>query len=330
MDVLADLLDGARARGGDFNQMSLNPPWSLRIADGAALALATMLTGEAWVRADGEVPIEMHPGDVAVICGSAPYTLAGDPVTPPQLLIHDGGRCEPLVEEAAEQTGSLGVRSHGAAPEGSAVVVSGTYQLSTDVGRRLLAALPRVLVVPAAQVSAPLMQLMVAEISRDEPGQQVILDRWLDLALITTLRAWFARPDSHPPGWYSAQSDPAVGAALRLLHADPAHSWTIDGLAGRVGMSRAGLARRFAALVGEPPMAYLTEWRIVLAADRLRRSNDTIESIASRVGYANAFALSVAFKRLRGVSPADYRRARLQQTPDAAEGSRVSAGRADV
>jgi transcriptional regulator GlxA family with amidase domain len=166
-----------------------------------------------------------------------------------------------------------------------------------------------VLVVPAADVAGSVMDMVLGEIQRDEPGQQSVLDRWLDLALITTLRAWFARPESQAPGWYQAQSDPVAGLALRLIHENPAHPWSVTELADRVGVSRASLARRFTALVGEAPMTYLTGWRIALAADLLRATRDTVETIAHRVGYANAFALSVAFKRVRGTTPTAHRRA---------------------
>ena len=131
--------------------------------------------------------------------------------------------------------------------------------------------------------------------------------RLLDLALITTLRAWFARPEAQAPGWYRPQSDAVVGSALRLLHGSPARPWTVAGLAAEAGASRATLARRFTELVGEPPMSYLAGWRIALAADLLRDTDATVGSVARQVGYANAFALSVAFKRLRGVSPSRHR-----------------------
>jgi AraC-like DNA-binding protein len=101
--------------------------------------------------------------------------------------------------------------------------------------------------------------------------------------------------------------DPVVAEALGLIHDDPARPWTVASLAAKAGVSRATLARRFAARVGEPPMAYLAQWRIALAADLLRQSDGTVSSIARRVGYANVFALSVAFKRLRGVTPSEYR-----------------------
>ncbi|ONI67903.1 AraC family transcriptional regulator [Kribbella sp. ALI-6-A] len=309
MDVLDDLLAGTRARGGVFNLTVLDPPWGLHIVDEAPLALATLVRGSAWILRDGSEPVRLNERDVAVLRGPEPYVVADTPQTEPQLRIHPGGVCEPLPGAPIDYSARLGVRTHGGRPDGEAMVVSGTYQLEGDVSRRLLTALPPVLVVPAEDVTGPVMEMVLGEIQRDEPGQQSVLDRWLDLALITTLRAWFARPESHAPGWYQAQADPVVGLALRLMHEDPAHAWSVVELANRTGVSRASLARRFTALVGEAPMAYLTGWRITLAADLLRETNHTVESIARRVGYANAFALSVAFKRLRGTNPTAHRRA---------------------
>jgi transcriptional regulator GlxA family with amidase domain len=142
---------------------------------------------------------------------------------------------------------------------------------------------------------------------------QMVLDRLLDLMLVSALRSWFDNPDTEAPAWCRALDDPVVGAALRLLHDTPAHSWTVADLATKVGVSRAALARWFTALVGEPPMAYLMSWRIDLAADLLRKTDHTVGTIARKVGYANAFALSVAFKRLRGTRPSDHRSPRPAQ-----------------
>jgi AraC-like DNA-binding protein len=312
MDVLDDLLAGTRARGGVFNLTIMDTPWALDIRDGAQLALATLVRGSAWIVRAGIEPTRMETGDVAIFNGPEPYVVADDPATAPQLRIHPGGICEPLPGAPVDYSARLGVRTYGGRLDGDAMLVSGTYLLEGDVSRRLLTALPSVLVVPADAVAGHVMSMVLGEIQRDEPGQQSVLDRWLDLALITTLRAWFARPESHAPGWYQAQSDPVVGLALRLLHEDPAYPWSVVELADRTGVSRASLARRFSALVGEAPMAYLTGWRIALAADMLRETTDTVEAIARRVGYANAFALSVAFKRLRGTSPTAHRRTTLQ------------------
>jgi AraC-like DNA-binding protein len=129
----------------------------------------------------------------------------------------------------------------------------------------------------------------------------------LDLLLIAVLRAWFPRPDGHAPGWYRAHADPVVGHALRLMHHNPAHPWTLAELAREVGISRAALARRFHKLVGEPPMTFLAGWRIALAGDLLLEPGATLASVAHQVGYGSAFALSSAFKRVRGMSPQQYR-----------------------
>jgi AraC-like DNA-binding protein len=141
---------------------------------------------------------------------------------------------------------------------------------------------------------------------KDEPAQAVVLDRLLDLVLITVLRAWFAREEAETPPWYRAHGDPVVGAALRMIYNDPANPWTVATLADATGVSRATLARRFTELVGESPMSFLTDWRLALAADLLREPEATVGSVARKVGYGSSFALSAAFKRVRGVSPRDH------------------------
>ncbi|MFI6300047.1 AraC family transcriptional regulator [Nonomuraea sp. NPDC050790] len=307
MDPLADLLDGVRARSAAFCQAILEPPWSLRIADGAMLALATALRGHAWIVPDGGEPVLMRTGDVAIVKGPAPYTIGDDPATAPDIIVCPGNRLTTMDGVDVTDELRLGPRTSGLTRDGSAIVASGTYQVSGEVGDRLLNALPAVVLVPRASTPSPVMELLAQEVNGEGPGQQVVLDRLLDLALIATLRAWFARPEAKAPGWYQAQSDPLIGPALKLIHGDPARPWTVALLAEKVGASRAAFARRFASLVGEPPMAYLTGWRITLAADLLRSSDITIDSVARHVGYANAFALSVAFKRVRGLSPSRHR-----------------------
>ncbi|GAB2972175.1 AraC family transcriptional regulator [Actinotalea caeni] len=307
MDPLTDLLDGVRARTAAFCQAVLEPPWGLRIADGAALAFATVLRGHAWVVPDDGEPRRLEVGDVAVVKGPDHYTVADSPGTVPDIVVHEGNRLAAVDGTDLTAALRLGPRTSGRTPDGSAVLASGTYQVTSDVTGKLLDALPPVLVVPAAEVQGPVMRLLLEEVDRDGPGQQVVLDRLLDIALVATLRAWFARSEAGAPGWYGAFNDPVAGPALRALHDDPAHPWTVASLAAHVGCSRAALARRFTAAVGETPMAYLTAWRIALAADLLRSTDRTIESIAREVGYSNAFALSVAFKRLRGLSPKQFR-----------------------
>ncbi|MFC7741314.1 cupin domain-containing protein [Nocardiopsis composta] len=197
--MLDDLLSGTRARGGVFNLTILDPPWGFDIVDGAPLALATLLSGSGWVMRPGEAPVRMGERDVAVLSGSEPYVVADSPGSRPNLRIHPGGVCEPLPGAPADHSTRLGTRTHGGRPDGRVRVVSGSYPFVGDVGRRLLGALRPTVVVPAAEVG-PVMDLALDEIRRDRLGQQSVLDRWLDLALITTVRAWFDRQQEHAPG----------------------------------------------------------------------------------------------------------------------------------
>ncbi|ONI90121.1 AraC family transcriptional regulator [Actinosynnema sp. ALI-1.44] len=296
MDAVSELLADVHAHGAVFQQAIIRPPWALRMSSGAPLTLAMPLRGHAWIVADELEPVRIERGDVAVVRGDVPYTVADDPATTPTRVITSEDYC---VNDTC-----------GTPAADASVLVSGAFERRGDLSERLLRSLPAVLVVPVADSPYPSVETVVAEISRDRPGQQLVLDRLLDLMLVSALRSWFDAPDTDAPAWCRALDDPLLGLALRLLHDNPAHAWTVADLAAKVGVSRAGLARRFTALVGESPMAYLTGWRITLAADLLRTTDHTVATIARKVGYANAFALSVAFKRLRGARPSDYRNER--------------------
>lgn len=307
MDALAALLSGPRAHNAFLLRSVLDPPWSLRIADEAPLTVVTMLAGEAWLLRDGEADLRLDGGDVAIVRGPDPYTVADSPATAPQVVIHPGQRCTTIDGEELYQAMDLGVRTWGNSRTGATRMLTGTYHLDSEVSRRLLDALPVVVHLGRSDWESPLIPLLADEVGRDRPGQEVILDRLLDLLLMSAVRAWLEKAEAEAPGWFRAEQDPAVSAALRMLHNDPAHSWTVAELAAGAGLSRAALARRFAHTVGEPPMTYLTNWRLTLAADLLREPGLTIAAIARRVGYASPFALSAAFKRVRGVSPRQHR-----------------------
>ena len=310
MDAVAGLLDGPRARGAFLLRSSMNPPWSLLIRDEAPLCVVAVVRGEAWIAFaggagdNGREATRLVAGDVAVIRGPDHYVVADRPDREPMMHILPGERCVAPDGTEVKPMSDLGVRLWGNAPDGETQLVTGTYLLEGEVSGRLLRALPPLL---SSRLDSPLVGLLADEIVKDAPGQEAVLDRLLDLVLIATLREWFAREDA--PGWYRAYEDPVVGPALRMLHHEPARSWTVAELARAVGVSRAALARRFNELVGEPPMAFLTGWRIALAADLLREPGTTIGAIAEQVGYGSPFALSTAFKRVRGVSPAQYRAA---------------------
>ncbi|MFE4414460.1 AraC family transcriptional regulator [Streptomyces sp. NPDC056821] len=304
MDAVTGLLEGPRARGAFLLKSVFNPPWALRIEDRAPISVVTMVHGEAWVRPDRAEPVRLRPGDVAVMRGPDPYVVSDALDTAVQITVGPDQRCNTPAGEDVTETMALGMRTWGdALGEGSAVMLSGTYLAPSEIGRRLLSTLPAAVVRPAGEGNDPLIGLLAEEMARNEPGQELVLDRLLDLLLVNVLRGWLADPDSRALAWHRAQSDPVVGPALRLLHDNPAHSWTVESIARKVGVSRAQLARRFTAVVGEPPMAYLADWRLTLAADLLREPDTTVAMVARQVGYSSGSA----FKRVRGLSPQEYR-----------------------
>ncbi|MGV9455144.1 AraC family transcriptional regulator [Streptomyces sp. NPDC003635] len=307
MDALAGLLEGPRARGAFMIRACFDPPWAVRVEDRAPLTVMLMVRGEAWIMPERGERVRLRPGDLAIARGLDPYTCADEPETPPQAVILPGAECSYPDGRPLNGSMDLGVRAWGDRLDGSAVMLIGTYLWQGEVSGRLLDALPPLVSLPADVWDCPLTPYLMEEIVRDEPGQEVVLDRLLDLLVIAALRAWFSRPEAEAPGWYRALADPVVGRVLRLVQDDPAHPWTVAALAAKAGVSRAALARRFTELVGEPPMTYLTGWRLTLAADALRETEDTLDAIARRVGYGSAFALSSAFKRVYGVSPQEHR-----------------------
>lgn len=338
MDTLTSLLHGVQADGAIFGRSVMSPPWSVRFEDRTPLTLVAMLHGEGCLLPDGHAPVRLGHGDVAIVKGPAPFTIADDPATrtPPLYVVHGPDHCTTADGEDLDDDIWLGVRTCGEALDGPAALLTGSYRVDGRVSERLVSALPRVLVVPDEGELRPVMDLTVAEIERDDPGQQAVLDRLLDLLLLSTLREWFKRPEACPPGWYRALGDPVVGRALRLLHEEPARPWTVAALAAETAVSRATFARRFTELVGEPPMSYLTGWRLSLAADLLQRTDAKVEAVARQVGYESGFGMSVAFKRVYGTRPSDHRKVAvagvsvLEPTPGARAGRGVAPGHAGL
>jgi AraC-like DNA-binding protein len=313
MDAFSDLIRGVRAQGSLFGSSTLSPPWALHFVDGAPLTLCTVIGGEGWIVPEHGPAEMLRSGETIVVRGPGTFTFV-DAI---------GTRAEPIAcgEDCAtpDQGGTrhrLGWHDPGAdgaedagAGRGATTLIVGAYPVRGEISRRLLDALPVVLRVGAGGTSDAVQHHLAAEVAVDAPGQQVVLDRLLDWMLVCTLRDWFDRPGGEPPAWWAAQRDPVVGDALRLLHAEPESPWTVGTLAVRTGVSRSTLAKRFADLVGEPPLTYLTRWRMTLAADLLtEREAATVAEIARNVGYSDPFAFSAAFKRTRGVSPSTFRR----------------------
>ena len=302
------LLDGVRARGAFVLRMAMDPPWSMSIRDGAPLTVICQTGGRAVIVGDETAPVWLGPGDVALTRGTEHYLFADAPDTVPSVVIHPGQRCTTTAGEDLRFEMSLGVRTWGNSPDGASRSVICAYEGRSEVSSRLLEALPSVLVVRAGEWDTPLVDLLALEAGCDGPGQETYLDRLLDVLLIAVLRTWFDR-EGHAPTWWYAERDPVVGPALKLIYNHPERPWTVANLAAAVGCSRALFARRFAERVGEPPIAFLTGWRLALAADLLRSTRATVAAVAAQVGYATPFALSSAFKRAYGVSPNAHRAA---------------------
>ncbi len=236
---------------------------------------------------------------VVLIRGPAPYALADSAQTPRDIRILPGQVCVDPHGRILAADMELGVRTWGnTRADDATVMLIGTYQHETSVGSLLLSKLPPELVI--RDLEPALIGLFAEEIVSDEPGQAAVIDRLIDLLVVRCVRTVLARSAG-------TSGDVLVGRALRTIEEHPDHPWTVESLATHVGLSRAALARRFVLQMGEPPLTYLTRWRLALAADLLISTDHTLAAIASKVGYANAFALSAAFKRVHGESPRGYR-----------------------
>lgn len=315
IDVLADLLGGVRAHGAVLYRAAMARGWSIRIADGAPLMLVAVLEGGMWVvpgsgDPDASPAVPVGTGDIVIVSLPSPYVVTDDPALPPQLIALPDDRY--VTPDGVDVTDSLRSGTHTAAlgdddGSGATVVVHGTYQGVGDITHRLLTVLPDVLVVGAVELPPWLLERLADEVPHEAPGQQVVLDRLLDLCLVVALRSWLERPDSPAPDWYRAHADPVIGPAMRLIHEQPAYPWTVGALATAAGVSRSWFSRRFTEVLGRTPINYLTQWRMTIAADRLRRSDATVAAVALDVGYADPFAFSTAFKRAFGQSPQEFR-----------------------
>jgi AraC-like DNA-binding protein len=307
MDNLGGLLDAPRARGAFALRAVMSPPWSLRDLADSPLTLIAGVEGNLWVVPDDTDSFEIRPGDIAVIRTPVRYNIADSQDAIPQVIIHPGQQCCDLEGNSLHDAMMHGVRTWGNDAQGKTLFLIGAYEHLSDISDRLLRALPPVILLTHNDWQSPLVGLLCDEVIKDEPGQAAILDRLLDLLVTAVLKAWFAQRDSNHPEWWRYQGDRIVECALQIMHDNPAHPWTLQKLSQEVGASRASLARRFQDLVGEAPMTFLKNWRMALAADLLCQPNETVSSVAEKVGYATPFSFSAAFKRVRGISPNKHR-----------------------
>jgi AraC-like DNA-binding protein len=327
VDPLTQFLTGPRARAAFTLRVVMDPPFAIDVRDEAALTVIVPVRGAAWIIPDHTAPHLLSAGQAATVRGSGPYRVADTVEREPTVVIDPGQTCRTLAGERLETTMAHGVRTWGNSAEGATVLLIGTYPSAAAVGALVTSALPPVAVFTEEETDAGLRALLERELTDPGLGHESALDRILDLLLLHLVRAWAHRPATRQASWVTGTGDPVVARALTLLHEDPAAPWTVAELARRVHVSRATLAARFRTAVGQPPMAYLTGWRLALAADRLAETTATTATIAAEVGYSSAFTFSTAFTRAYGQSPTAYRRARSSGHAPGPPGNRAAVTR---
>ncbi|MCF3134665.1 AraC family transcriptional regulator [Streptomyces olivochromogenes] len=307
MDVLSDVVAAMRTGRPHSARRDKYAPWGLRFAAADEAGFHVVLRGSAWlIPAEGE-PVALAPGDVVFLAHGHGHALASGLDVPLRevRLLPDG-----TWNESPPSGPTAGPSS--CCPD--TVTLCGTYRLDRSRARRLLAELPEVVHLPARvgthRSLRAAVELLGMELEENQPGTDAIVTSLLDTLLLYILRAWWQseREAGRPRGWAAALADPAVSAALRAIHGDPTHPWTVEELGATGGLSRAAFARRFAALVGEPPLTYLTWWRMTTAGRLLRHDDLSLRQVAERTGYTSEFAFAKAFKREYGVAPGRYRR----------------------
>ncbi|MEU1998361.1 AraC family transcriptional regulator [Nocardia gamkensis] len=306
MDPLSKLLGGIRAEGAVLTTAVLEAPWSIRFADEAPLIMVTVLRGAGTLLLPGGLERRITMGDTAIVRGPQPFVLVdhADTVGLPHeeyevACLAPDVKCDPALDRKPCEND----------PAGATALIVGAYRASGRRHERLLRALPPVLVVADDVEVCAWMESIAVDASRRPAGAQAMMDRLLDWALVCTLRDWFEELDADAPGWYRGPADPVVGPALEAMHGKPSAGWTVASLAAEAGVSRALFARRFSEVMGQSPLAYLTECRMDEAEELLADRSLTMAQVAKAVGYADAFGFSAAFKRLRGIRPTDFRAA---------------------
>lgn len=281
--------------------------WSIDVDDDAALSVLVMLSGSAVLSRAG-ASVTLEPGDVVLLPRGEAYVVADAIGSPPLVRILPGQVCSATDGSDLTLRYHRGVRTWGNATDGETTMLIGAYETAGAAGAATLASLPPIARVPAGRAPARVVDLLALELGEEGVGQQTIIDRLLDVLVVTTVRAFLDAEPAAATGWLAAGGDLVVAEALRLLHSAPEDPWTVESLARRVLVSRATLSARFRERVGLAPIAYLSRWRLSLACDLLD-AGASVTSVAERLGYASPFSFSAAFKRQHGVSPSGYRKA---------------------
>jgi len=299
-DVLTQVLDALRLQSRLFCRSELTASWTLTYPAGDFAHFHLVERGTAWIHLDGlPGPLRLDPGDMALVPHGNGHSLS-DGHGAPTVHIDD------LIADVPEGSGY--VIQHGGGGEETRLLC-GAFHFQRPSTQPLLSLLPLVIRVPHGTAATGPLQLgmrVAEEANAAHVGAHTIVTRLMDVLFVEAIRAALHDVPDAIGGWLGALRDPQVGAALRAIHRTPEHAWTVSTLAAEAVLSRSPFAARFEKLVGEPPMTYLTRWRMQLAARLLRDPYARIEDVAGRVGYSSAAALSRAFKRWFQVSPRDF------------------------
>ncbi|WP_432840290.1 AraC family transcriptional regulator [Dactylosporangium sp. CA-092794] len=298
MDLVSDVLAVSGVRGALGARIEAGGSWSIALDDYPGAALHAVTAGSAWLTVAGRDPLELAAGDVVLLPAGTRHTLGSA----------TGARPEPYDPAAASgEVIALGTR-----PARTRIVTI-HYDCDHTARTQVLRALPGFVHVGADDGAAGLddtVRLLGRELAHPQIATTAVLNSLVDIMLIQLVRAWLPTRPAEPRGtWLGMLGDPIVRRALEHIHAAPARPWTTATLAAAIAVSRATLSRRFPAAIGQSPAAYLTQWRMDLAAARLRTTQDPVEAIAAAVGYHSVPAFSRAFTRARGQAPGRYRAA---------------------
>lgn len=300
MDVVSDAISTVRTGRPSSNRVRVSGGWATRLAPYEGAGFHVVLEGACLLLPEGGEAVRLGTGDAVLLPHGTGH------------LIADVGADAASLERAVpfEDWRTDGVPAPYPSSEAGAVeLLCGKYRLDRSRVHPLMRELPTVVHLPNRVGSHPELRsaidLLGGELSGRRPGAGIAVPSLLDLLLVYMIRSWMVEDGAGV--WSAALGDPVTAIALRALHADPAAPWTNESLAAEAGVSRPTLARRFTALVGRPPMAYLTWWRLTSAAALLRDTPDSLAAIARRVGYGTPYAFSHAFNREFGTTPGRYR-----------------------
>lgn len=304
MDTLSLILDDMRLQGSVFVYAQASAPWSLRLHTPGVAAFHIVTSGSAWLMRDGAEPLSLQAGDLVILPTGADHRVQDRPTA-------DGAATDllPLISEINRPDEPLRLGGSGTV----ATLVSGHTRFDAAMAAPLLAALPPLMHVRSDGDAPPPwlaigLQFLAQEVSASRPAQQAIINRISDIMLIECLRDYVESLPEGSGNWLAALRDKALSTALGQMHRDPARNWTVHELAALACLSRSAFAERFTLAMGRPPLAYLTQHRMRLAARQLAHTLLPVSRIADSVGYGSETAFSQAFKREYGVSPSAWRK----------------------